>query len=269
MATITITNTSMISVASFVLACGAYVILRDSRRSDVMCDLVSRISPRSRVRRGDLKSALDKTRCDTLPPSIVHSFFSVCCVCCAFALEGTLPDDDDVPYFLWESVLAHVALSVSLGYFVMDVIVVCRTRISGAVVIAHHLVCAATMASALVTGYGHFHICWLLLTEITTPFVDVRWLLDKTGKKDSPLYFYNGVALTATWVLARVLLFPPYFAFIFRTWEETDGGVCTVLRSMFVVVPTFLFALNLNWFWSVSRGMYKLVVIKKASSNAT
>ena len=39
------------------------------------------------------------------------------------------------------------------------------------------------------------HAAWMMLAEATTPFVNMRWWLDKAEMKSSPLYFYNGVAL--------------------------------------------------------------------------
>jgi hypothetical protein len=46
-----------------------------------------------------------------------------------------------------------------------------------------------------VQGQAHAYTLALLATECTTPFVNLRFLLDKGGMRDHPVYTVNGVLL--------------------------------------------------------------------------
>ncbi len=43
----------------------------------------------------------------------------------------------------------------------------------------HHIGSLASVTAAIVTGHGHMHALWMLVTEFTTPFINMRWWLDK------------------------------------------------------------------------------------------
>ena len=64
-----------------------------------------------------------------------------------------------------------------------------------------------TMGFFLNHGYSHTLSLICILVEFTTPFVNLRWFLDKLGMKGSSLYFWNGLAMTLSWFVVRVLGF--------------------------------------------------------------
>mmetsp|Transcript_34280 Transcript_34280/g.42352 ORF Transcript_34280/g.42352 Transcript_34280/m.42352 type:complete len:119 (-) Transcript_34280:232-588(-) len=43
------------------------------------------------------------------------------------------------------------------------------------------------------------------VTEITTPFVNIRWMLYFHGKVETSAYFYNGLAMTFAFGVFRIL----------------------------------------------------------------
>ena len=45
----------------------------------------------------------------------------------------------------------------------------------------HHLVCLACLAVSLFTRHGHVYIETMVITEVTTPLINIRWFLDKAG----------------------------------------------------------------------------------------
>jgi hypothetical protein len=46
--------------------------------------------------------------------------------------------------------------------------------------VAHHLGTLLAVTSSIVTGECHMHAAWMLLTEATTPFINMRWWLEKS-----------------------------------------------------------------------------------------
>jgi len=181
---------------------------------------------------------------DSLFPAIAHAVFVVTLGMYVLfrlhASDGYYVKDDDALFV--STPATYITLTVACAYFVADAAIV---RQGGDIVMAiHHGACVAGLSMALSMGLGHVNVMILLLTEVTTPFVHARWLLDKTGKKNTRLYMLNGVVLAVLWCIARVLLFPLYFIF-------------TVNRSVLTFVPLVLFALNLYWFTLILRGLYK------------
>lgn len=206
-------------------------------------------------------SAADKKHCDTLLPSMLHAVVSVTLASmhCADCLVKMYleKNSEDVHLSRYTSCFSEAALGFSFAYFVVDAAVVYHRRISGAVVVIHHLMTAAGMAAGILTGFGHLLICLLILNEVTTPFVDMRWLLDKTGNKGSSLYFVNGVLLTLTWFFARIMVFVPCFVFASWAWKDTEAALSVGVRSLLFTVPSFLFVLNLHWFGRILKGLRK------------
>jgi len=228
----------------------------------------------------DALSVEDRTFCSTMMPSILHAVISV-----ILALAACLKALSDNAITAHSSIISHpdespssvvsthvsgfsyATLGFSFAYFVTDASVVCRRRISGPVILVHHLMTATGMAAGLLTGIGHVLTCVLVMNEITTPFVNARWLLDKAGNKESSLYVVNGVVMAVTWFIARILVFVPCFICAGWAWRDTRGALSVGARSLLFVVPAFLLVLNLHWFSRILAGLRKHLT-KRAYASA-
>ncbi|KAH6768921.1 hypothetical protein C2S51_014257 [Perilla frutescens var. frutescens] len=83
-------------------------------------------------------------------------------------------DDEDGLFINKSSTLSDTVMGVSIGYFYH------YPALGGVEYILHQ---------------AQFYIFMVLFTEITTPFVNLRWHLDVAGLKNSKLYIYSGVTL--------------------------------------------------------------------------
>eukprot|EP00955_Chlamydomonas_euryale_P083749 363887-Chlamydomonas_euryale.AAC.8 len=90
----------------------------------------------------------------------------------------------------------------------------------GPEMLLHHMGALVSVLTAVTTGQGHMHTMWMLATEFTTPFIDLRWWLDKANLKSSRLYMYNGMAIFVSWVVARLCIFPPFFYVVWQQREQ-------------------------------------------------
>jgi hypothetical protein len=52
-------------------------------------------------------------------------------------------------------------------------------QMGGMEMVLHHLGSLLAVTTALVTGNGHMHTIWMLVTEFTTPLINNRWWLEK------------------------------------------------------------------------------------------
>ncbi len=107
---------------------------------------------------------------------------------------------------------------------------------------------------------GHIYMSAMLLTELTTPFMNLRWMLEKAGAKSSPAYLYNGIAILVLWALARVAIFMPYGMHVVQHWDTIMTHIRPHAIAVTICVPAVLAVLNTFWFTKIVRGALKLVL---------
>ncbi|WCJ24833.1 TRAM LAG1 and CLN8 (TLC) lipid-sensing domain containing protein [Euphorbia peplus] len=156
------------------------------------------------------------------------------------------------------SPLSTFTLGVSVGYFIADLwmIIWFYPSLGGMEYILHHLLSMISVAYAMLTSEGQIYIYLVLISETTTPGINLRWYLDTAGMKKSKLYIINGVLIFLTWLVARVLLFIYLFVHIYLHYDQVkqlhDFG-----RVLVQIVPIVLYGMNLMWFWKIVMGLKK------------
>uniref|UniRef100_A0A0E0DT73 TLC domain-containing protein n=1 Tax=Oryza meridionalis TaxID=40149 RepID=A0A0E0DT73_9ORYZ len=157
-----------------------------------------------------------------------------------------------------KSWMSDAMFGVSLGYFLTDLLMILWhfPSLGGKEYLLHHGLSMYAISLALLSGKGHVYILMVLITEATTPFVNLRWYLDLAGRKDSKLYLYNGVALFAGWLVARVILFVYFFAHVYLHFDQVRTVFPLGFYSM-MAVPPAMSAMNLLWFRKICKGMVK------------
>ncbi|GJZ61575.1 transmembrane protein 56-like protein isoform X1 [Tanacetum coccineum] len=100
------------------------------------------------------------------------------------------------------SVPSDIVLGVSIGYFFTDLAMIIWTypTLGGVEYFFHHGLSLFAIIQSLISGQVQFYILIVLFTEITTPFVNLRWYLDVANKKSSTLYMLNGLAMFVGWL---------------------------------------------------------------------
>ena len=95
---------------------------------------------------------------------------------------------------------------------------------------AHHIILIFILFPALVyySGMGDFFTGCFYLTEISTPFVNMRVILHKFGMKSSKLYIVNGVLMTIVFAMCRVVMFP----FMYLTFLNQTSKGLTYLQAL-------------------------------------
>ncbi|EYU36876.1 hypothetical protein MIMGU_mgv1a0158091mg [Erythranthe guttata] len=122
--------------------------------------------------------------------------------------------------------------------------------------VIHHGLSMYSITMALLSGQAQFYILMVLFTEITTPFVNLRWRLDIAGMKNSRIYIYNGVALFFGWLVARIVLFMFFFYHMFIHFDQVKEIFPLGFYSL-ISVPPVISVMNIFWFWKIARGMVK------------
>ncbi|CAI9288235.1 unnamed protein product [Lactuca saligna] len=161
-------------------------------------------------------------------------------------------------------------LAMSIGYFLSDLAMIIWTypTLGGFEYILHHGLSMLAMGQALLSGQVQFYILIVLFTEITTPFVNLRWYLDIAGKKNSTLYVLNGVAMFAGWLVARVILFVYFFYHMFTHFDQVNQVYPMGYYSL-LTIPPALAAMNLIWFRKIAKGLIKTLTKSKGHSHSS
>ncbi|KDD74819.1 hypothetical protein H632_c1053p0, partial [Helicosporidium sp. ATCC 50920] len=167
---------------------------------------------------------------------------------------------DAEPLIFKRTWLSTATLAVSLGYFLVDLVMlrVHRPYFGGVEMVAHHIMGIASLLVGLWWGEAHGLTLGMLVTEFTTPFVNLRWMLEAAGMRDSSLYVSNGMGLLLSWTLIRILYFAEFFPFLYRTRHEL-ALVHRPTAALCVAVPIVIFCMNLMWYHKIVRGAFKLL----------
>ncbi|KAH0457294.1 hypothetical protein IEQ34_012609 [Dendrobium chrysotoxum] len=131
-----------------------------------------------------------------------------------------------------KSLLSDSLCGISIGYFFTDLgmILWYFPALGGMEYVLHHVLSMYAILLSLISGQAQYYILMVLFSEITTPFVNLRWYLDAYGQKSSMLYICNGVALFLGWLAARILLFIFFFAHMYLHFDQVFSnsfGFCS------------------------------------------
>lgn len=103
---------------------------------------------------------------------------------------------------------------------------------------AHHTAALASVAVSGLGDQGHIYTLALLATELTTPFINARWWLDVTGRRNDASYKLNGVAILVCWFFGRILLFVVFFYHVYQHAAQILLVCCWMNSMCFQLKPS-------------------------------
>nr|XP_043610302.1 TLC domain-containing protein 4-B-like [Erigeron canadensis] len=166
------------------------------------------------------------------------------------------------------SASSDTLLGMSIGYFLSDLAMIIWTypALGGVEYFFHHGLSLFAIVQSLISGQVQFYILMVLFTEITTPFVNLRWYLDVANKKNSTLYMLNGVGMFLGWLVARIILFIYFFYHIYTHFDQVKQVYYPMGFYTLLTIPPALALMNLFWFYKIAKGMVKtLTKLRKQS----
>ncbi|MBA0812120.1 hypothetical protein Gohar_026114 [Gossypium harknessii] len=136
------------------------------------------------------------------------------------------------------SPLSTFGLGVSVGYFVSDLAMILwlYPSLGGIEYVIHHSLSGIAVAYSMFTGEAQLYTYMVLISEVTTPEINIRWYLDTAGMKRSTAYLINGIVIFLAWLVIKMHIFGYILVF----------GVPAVLATM-----------NLMWFGKIIKGVLK------------
>ncbi|GAB2281157.1 hypothetical protein Dimus_015761 [Dionaea muscipula] len=191
--------------------------------------------------------------------STVHAVF-IAAMSLYFVFWSDLFADDRLAGIVTfrSSAISTFALGVSVGYFVSDLgmILWFYPSLGGREYVLHHSLSLISVAYSMFSGEAQLYTFMVLISEVTTPEINMRWFLDTAGLKRSSAYLLNGVVIFFAWLVARILLFVYLFYHVYLHFHQVielhPFGYFLVF-----VVPSVLAVMNLMWFGKIIKGLKK------------
>ena len=113
----------------------------------------------------------------------------------------------------------------------------------------HHSIFIGVTHFVLSETYFRKPFAWLSLTELSTPFLHIRWILAATGNKTSGWYFWVSLGFALTFLSTRSI---GYGLGLVDVWYNREAW--EVVSSLWWVVAGLHLAYLLNLFWSFKVG---------------
>ena len=151
------------------------------------------------------------------------------------------------------------------GYFVADLIItVVLLEENGPEFLVHAVAGLGGSAWCVVHGRGLVYLMVLMLFEVSTPFLHVRWLLLEYGYKDSLVFILNGLALVFAFTACRIVIgFPVIAKLIFELHTSLVGQESIVTRVFFTLAGLAMCALNAKWGVALWMGFLRALGLVK------
>lgn len=158
------------------------------------------------------------------------------------------------------------------SYFLVDSLVVLWHRKTMGMLystLLHHFCGVFGYVNAVLIGSPYLYCIWFYVCEVSTPLVNLRWFLAKSGydASNSTLYAVNGLAMVFVFGLVRVLPLPwTLYLHWARDWD-TLGKVEYASKfeavygfgyqKYFICMMGVFCVLQLNWFRMMVKGALK------------
>ena len=162
-----------------------------------------------------------------------------------------------------KSPFGFAVMQISLGYFLADFIVCLldKNLRQDFGSLAHHVAGIIGIALGLFYQGGFmFFIIFRLLSELSTPLVNLFWILTMLDRRDSPLFAVTSWGMLITFFLCR--LAPEYWIWnILLTALFHPASVIVPLPVRVWIFFNYIAfdILNIFWFWKMLKGAAKQI----------
>jgi len=186
--------------------------------------------------------------------SNVHAVFGV------FAAVHVLQVLHDFD-FLESSVIAERYFGVLLGYLSYDLatIFLYHGNLLDWGILFHHFMGLLGFSFLVAHHCGAYPGSLFYFTEISTPFVNQRWFLEKSNAKQGRLYLWNGILMWCTFSV-RIFAAPVVLRLFYNHFDQIVSVFGQWFAVIIVILASLFNCLNAYWFWLISKGLAKAIV---------
>lgn len=212
------------------------------------------------------KSVKHRDHWNTLFGSTVHAMVSLLLM--LIVVGGGFIEN----YVVSKSSLGFFTLQISLGYFLGDffLVIASPSLRKDIGLLAHHLTSmSGIFLSLLYEGHLMYFPIFRLIGEASTPFVNLRWLLQETSvPKTSKWSLVAAVGMTVTFFISRIVPIPWQWYVTITTVTDQACYVIPLHYRVVLCVSMLVFdILNVYWMYKIFRGALKFIRTVKSRKN--
>jgi len=190
-----------------------------------------------------------------------------CCISALGAMYflGFREQPSDLVFGTPKGIHGFYLFAGSASFFMVDLVIITWwwNQMGGFGFVAHHI--GAILPLALGTYYEqmHFYGLWILTTEISTPFVNTRWMIATWAKYDKSkdygdLELKNGIGMWISFLIFRVINVPFLLWHYYQNFNEIRKGNILVWGTM-ISGTALVLCLSSFWFFKITQGIIKKV----------
>jgi len=162
-----------------------------------------------------------------------------------------------------KSYLGELVVGNTTAYWIFDFLLIMRyfKKLGEPGIVMHHVVGIVPFALGLRSSELIFYGCFIILTELSTPFVNNRWFIFMICKNNekanwSQVEIINGLLMWLTFFICRIVMLP---YMLYHMYLHREGVMkVNVLTSGFVIFGTVVVTiLSYFWFYKISKGIFK------------
>lgn len=175
---------------------------------------------------------------------------AVCCLVSSFIYSS--PDHTTSRFLL------RATATLALGYFLWDLFICCRYYEEyGAPFLLHAVLCTITYYIVAVEEQMMVYGVSALLYEISTPFLNARWLLLKMGyKRRESLWQWSNTLFAISFLVVRIGFGSVLtYSIVNYCWVSTQESIVVRLFSTLNIVASY--GLNVYWGRTVVKNIIK------------
>ncbi|XP_076832386.1 TLC domain-containing protein 4-B [Brachyhypopomus gauderio] len=200
--------------------------------------------------------------------STVHAFI-VGFLCLYILLFDEATQEDPI----WgDPSLVRLSVGITTGYLISDLLLMVFfwDVVGETYFVIHHLAALYAYYYVLSQGILPYFANFRLLSEFSTPFVNQRWFLQVLGyHKLSKPSLVNGVAMAASFFLARIAVIPVYYIHMYSVYgTEAFDRLGLDARFAWVLCSLALDVMNVMWMRRILRGCLKVLRARRLQDAA-
>lgn len=204
------------------------------------------------------------------------------CGCMIAGIHGTFAAGSSIVAICFDESLNHLDIhgyssllswqfKMTAGYFISDTISMsqqgpdCKFRNEFFI---HHVVCGIAIYTTMKTSLCYYFIAFKMMTELSTPFMNISLILEMSNAEKNWIYYWNGHLFYWTFLLTRPITIPFYW------WQVSNHlvGLENVFKSITpfhlgfnILMSIVLDVLNIIWTAFISKDYHIRLRTKKTA----
>ena len=157
-----------------------------------------------------------------------------------------------------ESTFCPILTTYTIGFFIWDLMHYYQTENFTSLMVLHHLISIIVWPIALYNGLANFFLLHFMASELSTPFIHIRWYFRmKYGKN---LYWLLTTLLfIILFIIVRILVIPHLMLGLYsaQIWKHNELNIgLRILATSTLYLPSML---NILWLFYIIKMCVKFI----------